>query len=74
MRDARDVQRQRLRDELRARLATVRGPMTDAAFEDLINAVEHTARRFAEIDAGYLRDDASEARARGGVSPPQPTD
>ena len=46
MRDARDVQRQRLRDELRARLARVRGPMTDAAFEDLINAVEHTAKRF----------------------------
>ena len=62
MQDAREVQRQRLRDELRARLARVRGPMTDAAFEDLVSAVEHTAARFAEIDAHLLPLDADERK------------
>jgi hypothetical protein len=55
MPDVREVQCQRLADELRARLARVRGPMTDAAFEDLVSAVERTAERFALIDAGILR-------------------
>jgi hypothetical protein len=55
MPNVREVQCQRLADELRARLARVRGPMTDAAFEDLVSAVERTAERFALIDAGILR-------------------
>ena len=73
MRDAREVERQRLLDELRDRLAKVRGPMTDAAFEDLISAVERTAERFAEIDAGYLRAGARQPHPGGGESP-EPTD
>jgi hypothetical protein len=54
MLDSREVQRQRLREELQARLARVRGPMTDAVFEDLINAVEETSERMAEIDRDFL--------------------
>jgi hypothetical protein len=55
MQDARDVERQRLREALRARLARVRGPMTDEVFDDLVKAVEETAERFAEIDRSFLR-------------------
>jgi hypothetical protein len=54
MRDPRDTRRQQLRAELIARLERVRGRMTDAEFEKLIAAVERTAARFAEIDAGPL--------------------
>lgn len=54
MQEARDEERQRLREALRARLARVRGPMTDEAFEDLVKAVEETAKRFAEIDRSFL--------------------
>ena len=51
----RDEQRQQLRAELIARLARVRGQMTDAEFDELVSAVERTAARFAEIDAGPHR-------------------
>jgi hypothetical protein len=50
--DAREAQRQQLRAELKARLDRVRGGMTDDEFGGLIAAVERTAQRFAEIDAG----------------------
>jgi hypothetical protein len=52
MTDAREAQRQQLRAELQARLDRVRGRMTDDEFGQLIDAVEATAKRFAEIDAG----------------------
>lgn len=38
-----------------ARLERVRGRLTDAEFEELLTAVERTAARFAEIDAGPYR-------------------
>jgi len=50
----RDERRQQLRAELTARLERVRGRLTDAEFEELLSAVERTAARFAEIDAGPL--------------------
>ena len=51
MRRMRDEQRQQLRAELIARLARVRGQMTDAEFDELVSAVERTAARLEEIDA-----------------------
>lgn len=51
----RDERRQQLRAELIARLERVRGRLTDAEFEELLTAVERTAARFAEIDAGPYR-------------------
>jgi hypothetical protein len=50
----REERRGEFRAELVARLERVRGRMTDAEFADLVNDVERTARRFAEIDAGLL--------------------
>ena len=55
MPETREGQRQRLEDELRTRLARVRGNLTDAAFEELVRDVERSAARFAEIDAGPFR-------------------
>jgi hypothetical protein len=52
--DAREAQRQQLRAELKARLDRVRGRMTDEEFGELLDAVERTAARFAEIDAGLI--------------------
>lgn len=51
MRRMRDERRQQLRMERIARLARVRGRMTDAEFDELVRAVERTAAQFAEIDA-----------------------
>ena len=51
----RDERRQQLRAELTARLERVRGHLTDAEFDELVTAVERTAARFAEIDAGPYR-------------------
>ena len=51
----RDERRQQLRAELTARLERVRGQLTDAEFDELVTAVERTAARFAEIDAGPYR-------------------
>ena len=48
----RDERRKELRTELIARLERVRGKLTDAEFANLIDDVERTAARFAEIDAG----------------------
>jgi hypothetical protein len=57
--DAREAQRQQLRAELKARLDRVRGRMTDDEFGELIAAVERTAERFAEIDAGLILPSSS---------------
>jgi hypothetical protein len=51
----RDERREKLREELTARLERVRGQMTDAEFDELVSSVERTAARFAEIDAGPFR-------------------
>jgi hypothetical protein len=48
----REERRQQFRAELIARLQRVRGRMTDAEFDVLVNSVERTAARLAEIDAG----------------------
>ena len=45
--------RKELRADLVARLKRVRGEMTDAEFDELVDDVERTADRFAEIDAGW---------------------
>lgn len=45
--------RKELRADVVARLQRVRGEMTDAEFEELVDDVERTARRFSEIDAGW---------------------
>lgn len=50
----REERRQELRRELVARLERVRGQMTEAEFMELVDSVERTAARFAEIDAGPI--------------------
>lgn len=45
--------RKELRADVVARLQRVRGEMTDAEFDALVDDVERTADRFAEIDAGW---------------------
>ena len=50
-----ETRRQRFRAELTARLQRVRGQLTDEEFEELVNSMERTAARFAEIDAGPHR-------------------
>ena len=51
----REDRRQELRAKLVARLERVRGQMTEAEFNELVNDVERVARRFAEIDATWPR-------------------
>jgi hypothetical protein len=60
MPEEREVRRQRLRDELTARLRRVRGTMADADFARLVADVERVAARFAEIDAGPSHLERSE--------------
>ncbi len=50
--DAREPRREQLRTELTARLERLRGRMTDAAFGELMAAVDRTAESLAELDAG----------------------
>ena len=50
----REERRQQRRRELVARLERVRGQMTEAEFLELVDSVERTAARFAEIDAGPI--------------------
>ena len=50
----REERRQELRTALVTRLQRVRGQLTDAEFDELVNDVERTARRLTEIDAGLV--------------------
>ena len=52
MSDFIDERRKLRRAKIEARLARVRGALTDAEFERLANAVMRTAERFTDIDAG----------------------
>ena len=72
----REERRQELRASLVARLARVRGQMTDAEFDELVDDVERTAWRLAEIDAGLItprrvRDESAARADGGGESPPE---
>ena len=62
VRDAREDRRQAMVRTITARLARVRGNLTDAEFAELLGKVLRTAERFAEIDRQY------------GVDPLAPTD
>ena len=55
MTDGREARRERFRAELVARLLRVRGDLTDAQFDELVERVERTAARFGEIDRGRGR-------------------
>jgi len=50
MRDERDILHETMLTAVTARIATVRGDMTDAEFGQLIADMVRTAQRFAEID------------------------